>query len=111
MNQTMCPAALQEVWKHIGPYASPALHQTQQLVKPVLANLPPSVTDAIANANKELQGHLQGHEPLTVVLIGGVGMLLLLRLLGVLKRFTTMVMMGLAAAYVWPYAQEHFFKK
>jgi len=98
---------IQEVWKRVGPYAAPAAYQAQTLLKPVLDNLPPSVRDSITRAT----GQLQGHEPLTVLLTGGVGVLLLLRLLGVLKRFTTMLVMGLAAAYVWPYIQEHFLRK
>ena len=88
----------------MGPYAEPALHQAQQLLKPALDNLPPAVTDAITKA-------VHGYEPMTLVVTGAVGSVVLLRLLGVLKRFTTMVMMGLAGAYAWPYVQEHFLKK
>ncbi|CAL5221737.1 g3986 [Coccomyxa viridis] len=102
---------LQEVWKHLGPWAAPAAYQAQKLLQPVLDNLPPQAKEALAGVNSQLQGHLQSHEPMTILLTGAVGTLLLLRLLGVLKRFTTILLMGLASAYVWPYVQEHFLKK
>ena len=101
------PVALQEVWKHAEPYAGPAWQQAQQALKPLLNNLPPVVTDALAKVNSELHGH----EPLTVIITTGLGTLLLLRLLGLAKRLTTILLFALGAAYVWPYAQEHFLKK
>ena len=101
------PAAFQEVWKHAEPYAGPAWQQAQQALKPLLNNLPPAVTDALAKVNSELHGH----EPLTVIITTVLGTLLLLRLLGLAKRLTTILLFALAAAYVWPYAEEHFLKK
>ena len=35
----------------------------------------------------------------------------LCRLLGLMKRLTAVLMFGLGAAYLWPYAAEHLFKK
>ena len=39
-------------------------------------------------------------------LLGG-----LCRLLGLMKRLTAVLMFALGAAYLWPYAAEHLFKK
>lgn len=77
------------------------------MLKPVMDNLPPAVTDVIARVNKELHGH----DPLTVITTSVLGTMLLLRLLGVMKRFTTILLFGLVAAYVWPYVEEHLLKK
>ena len=101
------PAALQEVWKHAEPYAGPAWQQAQHALKPLLDNLPPGVTNALAKVNSELHGY----EPLTVIITTVLGSLLLLRLLGLAKRLTTILLFSLGAAYVWPYVQEHFLKK
>ncbi|CAK0780192.1 hypothetical protein CVIRNUC_004964 [Coccomyxa viridis] len=98
---------IQELWKHVEPYAGPAWHQAQHALKPLMDNLPPVVTDTIAKANKELHGH----EPLTVIITTALGSLLLFRLLGLMKRLTAVLMFGLGAAYLWPYAAEHLFKK
>ena len=68
-------AAIQELWKHVEPYAGPAWHQAQHALKPLMDNLPPVVTDTIAKANKELHGH----EPLTVIITTALGSLLLFR--------------------------------
>lgn len=83
------------------------MQQAQQLMKPLLDNLPPAVTDVLAKASKELHGH----DPLAVIVTSVVGTLLVLRLLGVLKKFTTILMLGLAGAYLWPYAEKHLLKK
>ena len=58
------------------------------------------------NENVQNAQHLQCCVPAYRALLGG-----LCRLLGLMKRLTAVLMFALGAAYLWPYAAEHLFKK
>ena len=82
----------------------PGLGQVREVAQPLLEPMSPYIRDITHYANTKLEGM----EPLTLVALAAVGTFVGFKLLGALRQMRSLVLLGLAVAFVWPRLAEYW---